>query len=57
VDKWKLKVWESAPVKGAASIKSKDVPVDWKHKTDDGSAWSRYLARTRESSEKGLFEV
>jgi hypothetical protein len=50
VDKYKLKVWQSAPIKGTANIKSKEVPVDWVHKVDDDSAWSRYLAKTREGS-------
>jgi phosphoenolpyruvate carboxylase len=51
VDKFKLKVWESAPIKGKA-VTTKKVEVDkgYKHNTDDASAWSRYLAKTREAN-------
>jgi hypothetical protein len=56
VDRVKLKVWESSPIKGKAVTKETTKGnTEFKHNLNDESAWSRYLARTREVSTKNPF--
>lgn len=56
VDRFKLKVWESSPIKGTAVTSKKVEGTGFKHNLNDESAWSRYLAKTREVSTRNPFK-